>query len=41
MFGIALLQSICLHQYFHRVYKTGMRVRSGVMTAVYDKSLRL
>lgn len=41
MFGVALIQSISLHQYFHRVYKTGMRVRSGVMTAVYDKSLKL
>ena len=32
MFGVALLQSICLHQYFHRIYKTGMRIRSGIMT---------
>eukprot|EP00040_Diaphanoeca_grandis_P037451 m.244078 g.244078 ORF g.244078 m.244078 type:complete len:1509 (+) comp33822_c0_seq1:144-4670(+) len=41
MFGVAIVQSICLHQYFHRMYKVGMRIRSGVMTAVYDKSLKL
>lgn len=41
MFGTAALQSIMLHQYFHRVYKTGMRLRSSVMTATYEKSLVL
>ena len=41
MFASALVQSICLHQYFHRVMKTGMRLRSAIINVVYDKSLRL
>eukprot|EP00043_Microstomoeca_roanoka_P016335 m.166363 g.166363 ORF g.166363 m.166363 type:complete len:1602 (+) comp16436_c27_seq1:218-5023(+) len=41
IFGASVLQSICLHQYFHRVMKTGMRLRSAVVTAVYTKSLAL
>jgi hypothetical protein len=31
----AIIQSICLHQYFHRVMKTGMRLRSALINAVY------
>jgi ABC-type multidrug transport system fused ATPase/permease subunit len=41
MFGVAVVQSVFLHQYFHLVYKTGMRLRSATMTAVYEKSLKL
>eukprot|EP00041_Stephanoeca_diplocostata_P028197 m.790864 g.790864 ORF g.790864 m.790864 type:complete len:1581 (+) comp23327_c0_seq3:295-5037(+) len=41
MFAVALIQSMALHQYFHRVYVTGMRLRSAVITSVYDKSLKL
>eukprot|EP00038_Savillea_parva_P030625 m.79033 g.79033 ORF g.79033 m.79033 type:complete len:1540 (+) comp9265_c0_seq4:864-5483(+) len=41
MFIVALVQSIFLHQYFHRVYKSGMQLRSAVISAVYQKSLRL
>eukprot|EP00039_Didymoeca_costata_P001605 m.53694 g.53694 ORF g.53694 m.53694 type:complete len:1509 (-) comp10879_c0_seq1:1965-6491(-) len=41
MFATAFVQSIFLHQYFHRVYKTGMRLRSATMTAVYEKALVL
>lgn len=41
MFLTALVQSICLHQYFHRVMKTGMHLRSGIINIVYSKSLVL
>lgn len=41
MFTVATTQSIILQQYFHRVFRTGMRLRSATMTAVYSKSLRL
>ncbi|KAI8344113.1 multi drug resistance-associated protein MRP [Chlamydoabsidia padenii] len=35
------LQTICLHQYFHICFKTGMRVRSVLVTAIYRKTLIL
>ena len=35
LFVTAIIQSICLHQYFHRVMKTGMRLRSALINAVY------
>eukprot|EP00049_Salpingoeca_infusionum_P023551 m.12723 g.12723 ORF g.12723 m.12723 type:complete len:1556 (+) comp5858_c0_seq1:79-4746(+) len=41
MLVTAVVQSICLHQYFHRVMKTGMRLRSAVIAAIYQKSLLL
>lgn len=41
MFCAAQVQSIFLHQYFHRVFRVGMHARSSVITAVYSKSLRL
>lgn len=37
----AVVQSICLHQYFHRVMTTGMRLRSALISAVFRKSLVL
>jgi ATP-binding cassette subfamily C (CFTR/MRP) protein 1 len=41
MFLVAALQSAVLHQYFHRCFTTGMRLRAAVVTAIYQKSLRL
>jgi ATP-binding cassette subfamily C (CFTR/MRP) protein 1 len=41
LFAAAAIQSIFLHQYFHRVMKTGMRLRSALVCAIYRKSLRL
>ncbi|KAK6098443.1 hypothetical protein MT418_002471 [Batrachochytrium dendrobatidis] len=41
MLGIALLQTVLLHQYFHVCLITGMRIRSSIVTAIYRKSLRL
>jgi len=35
------LQSVALHQYFHRCFRTGMVLRSAVVTCVYKKALRL
>ena len=37
MFIAAVVQSIILHQYFHRCFITGMRVRTAVIAAVYRK----
>ncbi|KAH0563476.1 hypothetical protein GP486_001960 [Trichoglossum hirsutum] len=41
MFAASVLQTVCLHQYFQRAFETGMRLRSGLTTAIYQKSLRL
>ncbi|KAI9440473.1 P-loop containing nucleoside triphosphate hydrolase protein [Lactarius indigo] len=41
MFIAAVIQSIILHQYFQRCYETGMRVRTGLVTAIYQKALVL
>ncbi|KAI0763773.1 metal resistance protein YCF1 [Trametes elegans] len=41
MFGASLVQTVILHQYFQRCYETGMRVRSGLITAIYQKALVL
>ena len=37
MFLAAVVQSILLHQYFHRGFITGMRIRTAVIAAVYKK----
>eukprot|EP00047_Mylnosiga_fluctuans_P021846 m.109714 g.109714 ORF g.109714 m.109714 type:complete len:1474 (+) comp9049_c0_seq5:48-4469(+) len=41
LLAAAELQSILLHQYFHRVMTVGMRLRSSVIAAVYNKALVL
>ncbi|KAA1470346.1 P-loop containing nucleoside triphosphate hydrolase protein [Dentipellis sp. KUC8613] len=41
MFVAAVAQSIIVHQYFQRCFDTGMRVRAGLITAIYKKSLVL
>eukprot|EP00731_Ephydatia_muelleri_P028692 Em0020g336a len=40
-FVTAILQSLCLHQYFNRALTLGMRVRTALMAAIYSKSLCL
>nr|AAL85711.1 ABC transporter ABCC.8 [Dictyostelium discoideum] len=35
-----VVQSLLLHQYFHRCYRVGMWLRSAVVTAVYKKALK-
>ena len=37
LFATALVQSLFLHQYFHRAFVVGMRVRTAVIAAVYNK----
>ncbi|KAG9295694.1 hypothetical protein G9A89_001711 [Geosiphon pyriformis] len=41
MFLTAVLQTAFLHQYFQMCFITGMRLRAGLVTAIYQKSLRL
>ena len=37
----ALVQSFALRQYFFKCYRTGMHLRSAVVTTVFEKSLRM
>uniref|UniRef100_A0A9J7X7A9 ATP-binding cassette, sub-family C (CFTR/MRP), member 3 n=1 Tax=Cyprinus carpio carpio TaxID=630221 RepID=A0A9J7X7A9_CYPCA len=39
MFGTSLLQTLILHQHFQYCFVTGMRLRSGIIGAIYRKSL--
>ncbi|KAI3644541.1 hypothetical protein MP228_010705 [Amoeboaphelidium protococcarum] len=39
MLVTAVTQSIMLHQYFHRCVRTGLHLRSALVTAIYQKSL--
>lgn len=41
MFGVALVQTACLHQYFDRVFGVGMKIKSALTTAIYQKALVL
>ncbi|EJD44880.1 metal resistance protein ycf1 [Auricularia subglabra TFB-10046 SS5] len=41
MFLAALTQTAILHQYFQRCFETGMRVRAGLVRALYAKALIL
>ncbi|PCH44281.1 multidrug resistance-associated ABC transporter [Wolfiporia cocos MD-104 SS10] len=41
MFAASIVQTIILHQYFQRCFETGMRVRAGLVTAIYQKALVL
>ncbi|KAJ2933863.1 hypothetical protein H1R20_g3220, partial [Candolleomyces eurysporus] len=37
----SVVQTVCLNQYFQRTYETGMRVRAGLVTTIYNKALVL
>lgn len=37
----AVCSSISLHQYFHRCFRTGMRLKSAVIGLVYKKALKI
>lgn len=41
MFITAVVQTMVLHQYFHRCFTTGMRLRAALVTAIYRKTLVL
>ena len=37
LFVAAVVQSLLLHQYFHRCFVVGMRMRTAIIAAVYRK----
>lgn len=37
MFTCAVIQSLLLQQYYHYCYVSGMRIRTGIIAAVYKK----
>ena len=37
LFIAAVVQSLLLHQYFHRCFVVGMRMRTAIVAAVYRK----
>ncbi|CAE6457349.1 unnamed protein product [Rhizoctonia solani] len=39
MFVLSVVQTAMLHQYFQICFITGMRVRAGLVTAIYNKAL--
>ncbi|CAE6434162.1 unnamed protein product [Rhizoctonia solani] len=39
MFILSVVQTAMLHQYFQICFVTGMRVRAGLVTAIYNKAL--
>ncbi|KAI8964119.1 ABC transporter type 1, transmembrane domain-containing protein [Daldinia sp. FL1419] len=41
MFFVACLQTSMIHQYFQLAFTTGMRIKSGLASAIYKKSLKL
>jgi ATP-binding cassette, subfamily C (CFTR/MRP), member 1 len=41
MFLTTVCQTMFLHQYFQRCFMTGMRLRSALVTAIYQKTLVL
>ncbi|KAH8093747.1 metal resistance protein YCF1 [Cristinia sonorae] len=41
MFVASVTQTVILHQYFQRCFETGMRVRAGLVTTIYQKALVL
>lgn len=41
IFVSSLLQSMFLHQYFHRTFKIGQKIRSTITVTVYNKAFRL
>jgi len=41
MFIASIIQTVILHQYFQRCFTTGMRVRAGLVSLIYQKALRL
>ncbi|KRX77383.1 Multidrug resistance-associated protein 1, partial [Trichinella sp. T6] len=41
LFSISVVYSILLHQYFHIMFCIGMKIKSMLLSAIFEKSLRL
>ena len=41
MFVASGMTTMFLHQYFHRVFRVGMWMKSALLAAVYTKSVKL
>lgn len=41
MFALACFQTVMIHQYFQQAFVTGMRIKAGLASAIYRKSLKL
>ena len=41
LFLLQLFSSVCQHHYFYRSTTTGVLLRGGLITAIYERSLRL
>ncbi|KAM7197693.1 P-loop containing nucleoside triphosphate hydrolase protein [Rhypophila sp. PSN 637] len=41
MFGVAVFQTTMIHQYFQLAFVSGMRIKSGLTSAIYKKALKL
>ncbi|KAI0822453.1 P-loop containing nucleoside triphosphate hydrolase protein [Trametes gibbosa] len=41
LFALQMLSSICTHHFFYRAASTGVLLRGGLITAIYDRSLKL
>lgn len=41
MFAVSVGQTMALHQYFQRAFETGMRIKTALTSAIYNKSLKL
>ncbi|KAI0360140.1 P-loop containing nucleoside triphosphate hydrolase protein [Trametes cingulata] len=41
LFALQILSSLCTHHFFYRAASTGVLLRGGLITAIYDRSLKL
>ncbi|PHH55270.1 Canalicular multispecific organic anion transporter 1 [Ceratocystis fimbriata CBS 114723] len=41
MFAVAVFQTAMVHQYFQRAFVCGMRIKGGLTSAIYKKSMKL
>ncbi|KAI0768063.1 P-loop containing nucleoside triphosphate hydrolase protein [Trametes elegans] len=41
LFALQIMSSLCTHHFFYRAASTGVLLRGGLITAIYDRSLRL
>lgn len=41
LFIVAVIQTLVLSQYFHRMFLVGLRIRTALISTIYRKALRL